>query len=495
MNLQISRSEAAKELLNRRSIRRSLTEYARLQGFEPAAHHRLIIRELEALARGENDNLLIFAPPGSAKSTYVSQLFPAWYMANHPSHNVLFATHSVEFAERWGRKVRNDIGSNALILGVTPDQGNQAAARWALTAGGEYYGVGAGVGISGFRADLGVIDDPFGSREDAWSETVRSKRWDWYIDDFSARLKPSARRVIMHTRWHMEDIAGRVLEQVDKGIIKARVLSIPAIATGDDDPLGRKVGQYLWDEPGGYDYGKYLRQRQSESSPMMWSALYQQAPAPEEGDYFKAEWLKPYDNAPARETMRVYGGSDYAVTADGGDYTVHVVVGLDPEGRMYLLDLWRKQAASDEWIEAFCDLVLKWRPIGWAEEQGQIKAGIGPFLDRRMRERKAYVVRDAFPTRGDKAVRAQSIRGRMGIDGLYVPHHADWYATLRSELLSFPAGKHDDQVDALGLVGQLLDKMIVGAKPRPDTKPQRDRWNRAFDKAFSDESDVNWKTL
>jgi hypothetical protein len=111
--------------------------------------------------------------------------------------------------------------------------------------------------------------------------------------------------------------------------------------------------------------------------------------------------------------MRIYGGSDYAVTADGGDYTVHLVVGLDPEGRMYLLDRWRKQSSSDEWIEAFCDLVLEWKPVGWAEEKGQISAGVGPALDKRQRERKAYCYRQQFPTKGDKAVRAQSIRGRM----------------------------------------------------------------------------------
>lgn len=138
---------------------------------------------------------------------------------------------------------------------------------------------------------------------------------------------------------------------------------------------------------------------------------------------------------------------------------------------MYLLDLWRKQAASDEWVEAFCDLVKIWKPIGWAEETGQINAGIGPFLDRRCHERRTYVARDQFPTRGDKAVRAQSIRGRMAHSGLYVPKFAGWYEPLRSELLSFPAGKHDDQVDALGLVGQLINKMLKGrelAKPLPN---------------------------
>jgi predicted phage terminase large subunit-like protein len=138
---------------------------------------------------------------------------------------------------------------------------------------------------------------------------------------------------------------------------------------------------------------------------------------------------------------------------------------------MYLLDLWRKQAAADEWVESFCDLVLKWKPLGWAEEQGQIKSGIGPFLDRRQRERSAYVARTSFPTRGDKAIRAQSIRGRMALEGLYVPVNAPWYPDFRAELLSFPAGRHDDQADALGLVGQLLDLMVKGSKPTPPEKP------------------------
>ena len=167
--------------------------------------------------------------------------------------------------------------------------------------------------------------------------------------------------------------------------------------------------------------------------------------------------------------MHIYGGSDYAVTSDDGDYTCHVVVGLDPEGRLYLLDLWRQRASSDVWTEALCDLIREWQPIGWAEETGQIRSGIGPFLDRRMRERRAWVYRESFPTRGDKAVRAQSIRGKMALHGLYVPNEP-WRNALISELLSFPAGKFDDQVDALGLVGQLLDRMTPGDKV---TVPQR----------------------
>lgn len=464
MNLQISRSEAAKELLNRRSIRRSLTEFARLCGFEPAKHHAILIDALEAVERGDLDRLAVFMPPGSAKSTYSSVLFAAWLMQRQTA-NVLAASHTTELAEKWGRRVRNLISEHSLTLGIQLAADSQAAGRWSLTNGAEYYAAGVGTGIAGFRAKFGLIDDPIRSRQDADSELIRDRIWDWYINDFRTRLVPGAREILIQTRWHEDDLAGRCLNHSNW-----HVIALPAIAE-DNDPLGRKPGEPLWND-GEYGYGQQLVELQKNTPVRTWSALYQQRPAPEEGDYFKSEWLKPYDKAPARETMRIYGGSDYAVTADGGDYTVHVVVGLDPEGRMYLLDLWRKQAASDEWIEAFCDLVLKWKPIGWAEEQGQIKAGIGPFLDRRMRERKAYVVRDAFPTRGDKAVRAQSIRGRMGLDGLYVPHRSDWHSTLRSELLSFPAGKHDDQVDALGLVGQLLDKMLVGLKPKAAEKPK-----------------------
>ncbi len=478
--MPVSRSLAAKVVLRRRAIRRSLIEWGRHKGFEPAPHHRLICDQIEDFLSSDDEVLLLFAPPGSVKSTWLSVLFPAYYLSRFPRNSILAATHSVEFAQRWGRRVRNDIVLESNVLGIGLAADSQASDRWALTSGGEYYGVGAGVGISGFRADLGLGDDFFGSREDAYSETVRKKRWDWYIDDFGARLKPNAKRILMNTRWHEEDVAGRVSEQIAKGIVRGRIISIPAIAE-ENDVLGRKPGEYLWDEPNGYDYGSFLRARQKETSPMMWSALYQQRPAPEEGDYFKAAWLKSYETVPAKETLAIYGASDYAVTADGGDYTVHVVVGVDPDGHMYLLDLWRKQTASDEWVEAFCSLVKEWKPREWAEEQGQIRAGIGPFLERTQRDRQAWVYRRDFPTRHDKAWRAQSIRGRMAVDGLYVPQGASWLPDLRSELLSFPAGKFDDQVDALGLIGQLLDTIMPGNKPQAPEKKKQESGYRAYD--------------
>jgi predicted phage terminase large subunit-like protein len=464
-------------LLRRRSVRQSLTEFARSEGFEPAAHHRLLIRELEALERGEFDFLLVEMPPGSAKSTYVNWLFPAWYLCRNPGCNVLSASHSSELAERWGRRTRNLVSTASLVLGLGLSADSTAAYRWGTTNGCEYYAVGVGVGIMGFRADLGIIDDPFGSREDAESRKVREARWEWYLNDFCSRLKPGARRVIMHQRFHEEDLAGRLVKHMEAIGRPVRRLKIRAEAT-EDDELGREPGNMLWDDPKGYDYGRFLRDRKAElaGDPRTWSALYQQEPIPETGAFFDRDWIKTYVTEPPRETLYVYGASDYAVTADGGDYTVHVVVGLDPEGRLYLLDLWRGQKSSDVWIEAFCDLVIKWKPLEWAEETGQIKAGLGPFIDRRQRDRRAYVVRTAFPTRGDKAVRAQSIRGRMALAGLYVQQNAPWLNELSAELLSFPAGAHDDQVDALGLAGQLLDKMIEGVAPKKGDDLKRDAY-------------------
>jgi predicted phage terminase large subunit-like protein len=285
---------------------------------------------------------------------------------------------------------------------------------------------------------------------------------------------------------------GRILPESyngESGLIDCRdgnhwyVVCIPAEAERDDDILGRKIGERIWPEWFEPDHFAQFKR-----NPRTWAALYQQRPAPQQGAFFEAEWLRPVENVPPRHHLRIYGASDYAVTAGGGDFTVHAVAGLDIEGRMYLLDLWRERSASDRWVESLCDLVQHWSPIGWAEEPGQIKSGVGPFLERRMRERRAFVPRVSFTSRGDKAVRAQSMRGRMALDGLYVPTDAPWLPDFRNELLSFPAGRHDDQVDAIGLIGQLLDRMVPPSKPKA-ARPLRDRWDDPEPRPG------NWKTV
>lgn len=466
-----------------------LISYAAWQwpGYRDAPHHRLIARKLEAVERGEIQRLMITMPPRHGKSMLASEFFPAWYLGRNPDHYVIAATYAQELADDFGRKVRNQIADatyGAIFPGVGLKNDSTSSRRFHVTQpldsfstgqNGAYFAVGVGGPLTGRGAHLLLIDDPVKNREDADSEVIRKKTKDWYTSTAYTRLMPGGRVVIIQTRWHEDDLSGWLLaEHRHEGW---EVLNLPAIS---DD------GQALWHEQ--YPVAA-LEKIKLAIGPRDWSALYQQRPSPETGDYFKAEWLRPYDKAPERDTLNVYGASDYAVTDDGGDFTVHVVVGIDAEGRLWLLDLWRAQASSDKWVEAFCDLVAKWKPIGWAEETGQIKAGVGPFLTKRMRERKAFVAREQFPTRGDKAVRAQSIRGRMAMDGLYVPANAPWKADLVSEMMSFPVGVHDDQVDALGLVGQLLDKMFKNPPSKEDPPKKFNDYRARTDSERADD----WK--
>ena len=455
----VTPQQIARELLKRKDAATSLigfTEYT-FPRYRTAEHHRVIAEQLERVERGEIDRLMLLVPPRHGKSELASIRLPAYFLGRQPHKQFLSVSATEGLASDFGRAVRNTIDSPEYraVFDTRLAEDSQAKGKWHTSAGGIYYALGIGGSVLGRGGDTILIDDPYSSMQDAMSELTRKNVWDWYTGTAYNRLMPGGAIVVINHRMHEDDLCGRLLAQQAAGGDKWEVVELPAI---------NESGEALW--PAAYPIEALDRIRKN-SQARFWSALYQQRPAPEDGDYFKDDWLKPYDKAPARETLRIYGGSDYAVTADGGDYTVHAVAGLDPEGRMYLLDLWRKQAASDVWVEAFCDLIAKWKPIGWAEEQGQIKSGVGPFLEKRQRERRAFVAREQFPTRGDKAVRAQSIRGRMALEGLYVPKHAPWFADFRSELLSFPAGKHDDQVDAIGLVGQLLDRMLNGSKPKP----------------------------
>lgn len=485
-------SEAATELLHRRRVRGSLVAWCQhaLTPFNqaPARHHLAIIAKLEAVSRGGIERLMILAPPGSAKSTYVSQLFPAWWLAQHPASAIIAASHTAELAERFGRRVRNMIGEHARTLGYGVDVDNAAAGRWETTRGGEYFAVGVGGAITGRRADLIILDDAVKSRAEADSQLVRDRTWEWWQSDALTRLKPGGRIVLVMTRWNEDDIGGRLENDMATGGAPWDILRLPMIAE-PHDPLGRTVGEMLWP-----DWFTPAMLAEAQRDTRTFSALYQQRPSPETGSYFLAQWLIPVAVVPPRDAMRVFMGSDYAVTGGGGDFTVHVVVGLDTDDRLWLLDVWRDQQASDVWVEAFCDMVIQWKPMAAAEETGQIKSGIGPWLDRRCRERRAYVARQVFPTRGDKAIRCQSMRGRMALQGLHIPVMAPWRAVVEAELLSFPAGKHDDVADALGLVGQLLDIMVKPAVAAQPAKP-RDSWDRAFGRRDPGEDDAAWKVV
>ena len=450
-----------------------LISYAAYQwpGYRDAPHHRLIARHLEAVERGEIRRLMITMPPRHGKSMLASEFFPAWYLGRNPDHYVVTATYAQELADDFGRKVKNQIDDDAFKaifpgVGLADDsksakrfhiEGSEGGYEHGLAQRGAFYAVGVGGPLTGRGAHLLLIDDPVKNREDADSEIIRKKTKDWYTSTAYTRLMPGGRVVVIQTRWHEDDLSGWLLNDHEhEGWV---ILNLPAIS---DDGVALWPEQYPVEE---------LERIKRALPPRDWSALYQQRPAPDTGDYFKREWIHLVDHLPPRSSMLIYGGSDYAVTADGGDYTVHGLIGLDPEGNPWLLDLWRQQASSDVWVDAFCDLVLKWKPTGWAEETGQIKSGVGPFLVKRMLEKAAYVAREAFATRGDKAVRARSFQGLIATRGLRVHKNAPFLTDLITELMSFPVGVNDDQVDMLGLIGQLIDKMSSGNKPKGE-KPK-----------------------
>lgn len=451
---------AARRELARRSIE-CWIDY-RQAGYRPAAHHKLLIQKLEAVERGEIERLMVFMPPGSAKSTYTSVEFPAWFLGRHPEKSIIAASHTQELVERFGRRVRNIVATDEFAevfeCGVAED--SAAAGRWDTDKGGEYYAAGVGGSVTGRRADVVCLDDVVRSREDADSERSRQKAWEWYVNDLLTRLKPGARQIVVMTRWHEDDLAGRILEREAH---RWHVIKLPMEAQRDD-PLGRAPGARLWPEWFTEDMVEVAK-RDSRA----WHALYQQEPSSDEGTYFQRSWLKHWATKPSE--LHVYGTSDYAVTADGGDWTVHRVWGVAPNGDLYRLDGWRGQTASDEWIEQQINLIARHKPLAWFGEAGVIAKAIGPMLTRRMRERNTFCRMEWLPSISDKPTRARGIQSRMAMGAVYFEPGADL-----EEFVRFPAGKHDDDVDTASLIGRALDEAHPAVAPRKEQSKKVDRW-------------------
>lgn len=405
------------------------------------------MRELEAVESGETPRLMVLMPPGSAKSTYTSILFPPWFMGRNPKMSVLGVSNTTDLAERFSRRVRNIVSlrefSN-VFQGNGLSDTSAAAGNWETLSGGEFFAAGMGSAIAGRRADLGLIDDPIKTRQEADSDRVRQTQWDWYINDFLTRLKPGARQILIQTRWHEDDLGGRILErEADKW----KVIKIPMLAR-QNDPLGRAYDERLWPE---WFTEEMIQTARADTR--SWNALYQQDPVPDEGDYFKKENFSEYDAYP--EGLRIYAASDFAVTDGAGDFTEHGIFGTDTNGNIYVLDWWRGQAASDVWIEAMCDLIRQWKPLVWFGEAGPIRRAIEPFLMRRMTERSAQCRLEWLPSIHDKETRARAIQALASIKAIMLPRHGEkWRAEIEKQLLQFPSGKYDDAVDVFSLLGR-----------------------------------------
>lgn len=467
----------------------------------PARHHELILATLDRVVLGEIRRVMIFMPPGSAKSTYGSVVFPTYFMGKKPGAPLIAVSYGDDLAVKFGRKCRSVVKSPEYqrVFGTELVGDNKAVNDWSLTNRSQYMCGGMISGITGNRAAGVLIDDPIRGRRDADSEPVRTMVWETYKSDLRTRLLPGAWIAYFGTRWHEDDPAGRILP-VDydgrSGWVTARdgeqwfVLNLPAQCERDDDPLGRAKGEWLWTE--WFTPEHWEQERRSQGWPELprnWNALFQQRPSAESGDYFKREWFRYYDAIPAH--LKIYMAADYAVTADGGDYTVIGVVGIDPAENIYILDLWRAQTSSDVWVEAACDLILKWQPIEFIQEKGQIEKGVGPFLAKRMREKRAFCAPKLYASAADKAMRAQPIRGRMAQGKVYLPNPGtapefhtknpcNWVEPLIYELVRFrgTGDEVDDQVDFLSLIGRRMAEFAVPVPPVSPEDLQRQRLER-----------------
>jgi predicted phage terminase large subunit-like protein len=463
-NFSPLQQEAAKELLRRRTAQGGLEAYIDYldTGFSPARHHKLLIEKLEAVERGEIKRLMVFMPPGSAKSTYGSVLFPSWYLGRNKKKSVIAASHNGELAARFGRKVRNFVGGTEFnaVFGIGLADDSKAADRWETTEGGEYFAVGVGGSVTGRRADLGLIDDPIKGREEADSETAREKVWEWYKADFFTRLKPGAAIVVIQTRWHEDDLAGKLLKDAQEGGEQWEVVSL-CMEAEEDDPLGREPGELLWPEWFTPDMVA-----QAKRDPRNWLALYQQKPRPDGGGVFKREWVMHYDGSPAD----ISGGTNRYLLVDPSsgkrsksktknDYTSMWVVGLGQDQNYYVLEMVRDRLNLTARAQKLMELHRKWKPKQTRYEDYGMQADIEHIRDRQERENyrfditalggsmpKVDRIRRLIPWFEKGRIYLMPSLRKTNYEGVNIDLTQ---AFINEEYKAFPVAAHDDMLDAL----------------------------------------------
>ena len=485
--------KAAKRLIAIKKAKNSILDFTKLtmpspedpdntdlSRYSAAKHHEVICAALEEVEAGRIQRLIITMPPRHGKSELASRRFPAWFLGKDPYRHMIFATYNDEFASDFGRHVRDtmksDVFKQAFPL-CKLKAGSQASDRISTEEGGIAVFVGRGGSLTGRGADLLVIDDPIKDREEADSKTLRDKLWGWFTDVAMTRLMTAgARVVIIMTRWHEDDLVGRLIDPknsfyVPEEAANWKVLSLPAIAV-NDDPMGRKFGEPLWPERFDLDFLNQAKRL----NPKGFSALYQGSPSPDDGDYFKREWLKFYTPSELPRNLRFYVASDHAVSTDQErDATCLLPVGVDDEDNIWVLpDVWWRRADTETVVEGMIDLMRRRTPLMWWAESGHITKSIGPFLRKRMAERQIYCAIDEVVPTKDKQTRAQSIRARMSMGKVFFPRFATWWGDAQDEILKFPSSSHDDFIDALAHIGMGLDKQVRagGAVVKVDNMPK-----------------------
>lgn len=512
----VSIEQAVAEVLRRQRARASLAEYASaidipgapvkdddecevFKSIETrvALHHRVICQEIQACMEKPMGRLMIFAPPGSAKSSYASVVAPVWAMQKWKGYQIILASYGTDLARKHSRKARalaRQEKSQTIWEDRPALNGDQRAVdAWALSNGSNYMGAGLLAGITGNRADCAIVDDPVAGRQEADSPTDQKNVEEAYRDDLKSRLKPNASIIIIQTRWNENDLSGSILPldyNGESGDVLCRdgqvwrVLNIPAEAERPDDPLGRAPGEFLW--PEWFPEAHWLMHKNDPRGQRTWASLYQQRPTAAEGIEFKREWFKWYDpdlppgtpglfgNAPGRpKYLTKYGATDFATKEDrSADFSEHGGVGIDPVGAVWFLDWWFGQKTTDVTVSQWIMMLRRGQYLRWWHEGGPIGQAMTPVMLAEMRKARVFTLLEPKTSIKNKAVKLASFQALAAAGLVWFPLKRPWASRVVDQLCAFPSGRHDDAADVCGLIGRGIDEM---AMPYVPSEPSREK--------------------
>lgn len=381
--------------------------------------------------------LMVMMPPRHGKSEYCSLHLPAWYLGAFPQGRVILSSYNEQFAATRGRKTRNLLEEHGRNwFGVSVDPSSSAANRWDIAGhGGGMVTAGAGGTMTGLGADLMIVDDPHKNSEEAHSRLMRDKVWEWWQATAYTRLEPGAAAIVIQTRWHKDDLCGRLLREMADGGEQWRILKLPAI--GND-------GAALW--PARYPI-ETLQQMRRTMGTYYFSALYQQEPIPDGGEFFQRDWFHQIVDALPAGCRRAVRYWDTANSVDG-DYTVGALV-TECDGIHYISDVKRFRKTWKERNQVIMQTAeldgQKWRDLQlWAEAQRGDSGG--QVYDLMTREFARFALRMDRPTQS-KELRARPFQAACEAGNVRLLR-GKWNSEWIDEMVSFPHGEHDDQVDA-----------------------------------------------
>lgn len=432
--------QALARLARQELARQRLGDFGELMihEYERAVHADFLCETLEAVERRDLDRVIITQPPRTGKSTNVSRALPAWWLGRRPREHVVIASHGAELAQEHSRAARAIVASPDYPFDTTISAHSSAVGRWHTTAGGGVVAVGIGGGLTGWPADLAVVDDVIADREQADSAAYRERVWRWWREVLLTRTQSAACIVVLLTRWHADDICGRILNS--PGADSWQVVNLPMLAE-QDDPLGREEGDPLWPEK--FDR-EWCERRRLEVGERAWNALYQGQPTSAEGNLFRRDWLTGRYTQLPEEGLRIVTAVDASFGKRDGDYTAIVTVAAD-SATFYVLHAVRGRWSFNEMVAQIKSVADTYDPQAVVIED----AASGQSAIQELR-RASNLPIVPVKASGSKLARAEAVSGLVeGGRVLFPAQGFRWREELIEELASFPTGRNDDLVDGL----------------------------------------------